>query len=94
MSQGARTNQGCARCAELESRFRDPATPNPGAFLYAWAAHRLDDHGSTPRPRPDCADCRKFAAGPGATREDVWTRWARSHYMACELAPDWKPERL
>jgi hypothetical protein len=91
VSQGVTVHQGCARCAALESRFRDPATPNPGAFLYAWAAHHLDDHGAVPAPRPGCEECARFAGPPVAVDPTVWARWARVHFMVCFLAPDWEP---
>lgn len=90
MRHGVIETGGCARCADLEARFLDPATPNPGAFLYGWAAHLLDDHGSCPKPRPGCAECDRFAAGPVAVDGTLWQRWARTHYMVCALAPDWK----
>lgn len=92
MNHGADESAGCARCAELSARFRDPATPNPGAYLYSWAGHHLDDHGSAPAPRPDCRECERFAAGPSAVTPALWDRWARTHYMVCRLAPDWKRE--
>jgi len=90
VSHGVIGTQVCTRCAQWEKRFRDPATPNPGAFLMAWATHHLDDHGTTAGPRPGCATCDRFAAGPGGVRADVWNRWALTHYMACALAPDWE----
>lgn len=90
MSQGATADRECARCAALESRFRDPATPNPGAFLYAWAAHHLDDHAAAPAPRPGCPECARFAGRPDGVAADLWARWARMHFMACSLAPDWE----
>lgn len=89
MNQGATVHKGCARCAALESRFLDPATPNPGAFLYAWAAHHLDEHAADPGPRPGCPECARFAAGPDGVDPRVWERWALTHYMVCFLAPGW-----
>lgn len=80
----------CPRCIELEAGFNDPLTPNPGAFLYGWATHRLDAHGDKPGPRADCAQCARFAAGPEGVHSRVWERWTLTHYMKCELAPDWE----
>jgi hypothetical protein len=93
VSHGVFETHGCPRCAALAARFRDPATPNPGAYLQSWAAHHLDDHGSRPAPRPGCEECGRFAAGPASVDPVVWDRWARIHFMACSLAPDWKWER-
>ncbi|SDM69316.1 hypothetical protein [Actinacidiphila guanduensis] len=81
----------CVRCRDLRARFRDPATPSPGALLYAWATHHLDDHKTVPSPRPDCTECDRFATGEASVRADVWQRWAQVHYMKCQLAPDWRP---
>jgi hypothetical protein len=81
--------EDCARCQDLQARFADPASPNPGAYLYRWAVHRLDEHGATGRPRPGCQECARFAAGPDGVREAIWQRWAQVHYMKCRLAPDW-----
>ncbi|WP_405578356.1 hypothetical protein [Streptomyces sp. NBC_01190] len=91
MSNGVGEGQECLRCAELEARFKDPVTPNPGAFLYGWATHQLDDHGARPGPRAGCAECARYAADGGAIQPRVWLRWARTHYMSCALAPGWKP---
>jgi hypothetical protein len=83
------TQEG-ARCAELEARFRDPATPTPVLPLrLGHPPHRR------PRGRPAASarlprECDRFAGGPSGVRTDLWARWARSHYMACALAPDWK----
>jgi hypothetical protein len=85
--------EDCVRCAELEAGFRDPSTVNPGAYLYGWATHHLDDHAAKPEPLPDCPECRKFAAGPGAIHSRVWERWALTHYMQCQLVPYWKPQQ-
>ena len=79
----------CARCGELESRFRDPETPNPGAFLYVWATHHLDDHGTRPQPREGCPECERFSENAGGIHARVWERWAQTHFMSCNLAPDW-----
>jgi len=75
----------------LEARFKDPATPNPGAFLYGWATHHLDDHGTVPEPREGCEQCATFAGENGTVHPKVWDRWARTHFMSCRLAPDWTP---
>jgi hypothetical protein len=83
----------CARCGELEARFRDPATPNPGAFLYGWATHHLDDHGTEPKPREDCPECRRFTVNAVGVQARVWERWAQTHFMACALAPDWQRQQ-
>ncbi|WP_328911693.1 MULTISPECIES: hypothetical protein [unclassified Streptomyces] len=91
MISGVAEGQECGRCAELENRFRDPATPNPGASLYVWATHHLNDHGTVPEPRPGCPECARYSANPGAVHARVWERWARAHFMSCRLAPDWKP---
>ncbi|WP_329129611.1 hypothetical protein OG552_03935 [Streptomyces sp. NBC_01476] len=91
MSIGVGEGQECGRCAELEARFRDPATPNPGAFLYGWATHHLDDHGADPKPRAGCEQCAKYAGSSGAVHTKVWQRWALTHYMSCALAPGWSP---
>lgn len=81
----------CARCAGLEAGFTDPGTPNPGAYLYGWATHHLDDHDAKPEPRPGCDECARFASGPDGVRASVWERWALTHYMKCQLAPGWQP---
>lgn len=84
-------NRQCARCGELEARFRDPDTPNPGAFLYRWATHHLDDHDPRPVPREGCAECAQFTGNGAGVRSDVWGRWRLVHYTQCALAPEWKP---
>jgi hypothetical protein len=89
VSRGVESQQ-CARCGELEDRFKDPETPNPGAFLYRWATHHLDDHGTEPGPREGCAECEKYAVNSGGVHSRVWERWRLTHFMSCELAPDWK----
>lgn len=91
MSNGVGEGRECERCAELEARFKDPATPNPGAFLYGWATHHLDDHGTRAEPREGCPECAKFAEQNGAVHPKVWDRWAQTHFMICRLAPDWTP---
>ncbi|MFC4031179.1 hypothetical protein ACFO3J_06795 [Streptomyces polygonati] len=91
MSNGCGEGQECARCAELAARFKDPATPNPGAFLYGWARHHLDDHGTVPAPREGCAECAKYSGRAGAVHARVWQRWALTHFMSCALAPGWSP---
>ena len=88
-STGESDQEGCARCAELRVRFTDPAVPNPGAYLYRWAVHHLDDHGSSPQPRSGCEECERFASGGEGVREAIWLRWAQVHYMKCRLAPGW-----
>ncbi|MEC3997747.1 hypothetical protein VSR01_31355 [Actinacidiphila sp. DG2A-62] len=90
MSRGVESRQ-CARCGELEARFLDPETPNPGAFLYRWATHHLDDHGTRPGPREGCAECDTYAENAVGVHSVVWERWRQTHYMQCALAPDWKP---
>lgn len=82
-------DEGCARCDELHARFADPGTPNPGTYLYRWAVHHLDEHGTVPRPRPGCAECLRFAAASEGVREEIWRRWAQVHFMKCRLAPGW-----
>lgn len=79
----------CARCAELEARFKDPATPNPGAFLYGWATHHLDDHGTQPEANRECPECLRFSTQPWGIRADLWARWAQTHFMKCQLASGW-----
>jgi hypothetical protein len=73
----------------LEARFNDPETPNPGAFLYRWATHHLDDHGAEPGPRQGCKECDKYAANTAGVHSRVWERWKLTHYMSCRLAPQW-----
>lgn len=90
MNTGARGPE-CGRCGDLEARFKDPATPNPGAYLYRWATHHLDDHGTVPGPREGCAECERYGVASGRVRADVWARWRDTHYMTCVLAPDWAP---
>lgn len=76
----------CPQCAELRARYLDPTRPNPGAPLYLWAIHCLDDHGARAVPRPDCAECVRFDCGPVGVRHDIWGAWAATHYMTCLLA--------
>lgn len=80
---------GCSRCRELHARFTDPATPNPGAALYGWATHHLDDHNTHAQPRPDCPECDHYQTPPHGVTAALWERWAHIHYMKCWLAPGW-----
>jgi hypothetical protein len=84
--------QGCARCRELHDRFTDPTTPNPGVALYGWATHQLDDHATSPKPRPGCTECERYQGQPRGVRESLWERWAQIHFMKCQLAPGWTPQ--
>lgn len=80
---------GCPHCRVLQARFADPATPNPGAALYGWAVHHLDDHGTRPEPRPGCPECEHYQGPSRGVSAALWERWARIHYMKCLLAPGW-----
>ncbi|WP_037913245.1 hypothetical protein [Actinacidiphila yeochonensis] len=82
---------GCIECRRMHRRFTDPRTPNPGAVLYGWATHHLDDHATVPEPRPGCPECDRFQSPPRGVRDTLWRRWARTHYMKCALAPFWQP---
>lgn len=79
---------GCPRCRDLRQHYLDPATPNPGAYLYWWALHRLDDHFDTAGPQPGCRDCTQWAGEPAAILPTLWDRWARTHFLRCGLAAD------
>ena len=77
--------EGCPRCRDLRRRYLDQATPNPGACLYWWALHRLDDHHDTAGPQPGCQECKRWAGGPGLIHRELWARWARTHFLRCGL---------
>lgn len=76
----------CARCTELEQRYKDPETANHVATLYVWASHMLRDHDAQPSPRSGCEECAKYAKEVRGIHPYVWERWAQQHYMSCRLA--------